>query len=107
MFDFESISSYYFYERKGMEVSARIIVSGMVQGVGFRFFVFRQATKLGLGGFTKNLYNGDVEIEASGDRAFIEELIREVKIGPRAAQVTDVKIKWIQPVLHFNNFEIR
>ena len=90
-----------------MEIGANIIVRGMVQGVGFRYFVYGRAVKLGLNGFAKNLYNGDVEIEITGERALIEELINEVKIGPRSAQVTDVKIKWIKPDQYYNNFEIR
>jgi len=90
-----------------MEIGANIIVRGMVQGVGFRYFVYGRAVKLGLNGFAKNLYNGDVEIEITGERSLIEELINEVKIGPRSAQVTDVKIKWIKPDQYYNNFEIR
>jgi acylphosphatase len=90
-----------------MEVGANIIVSGLVQGVGFRFFVHRHASRLGVRGFVRNLYNGDVEIEVEGDRSLIEELIKEVRVGPRAARVQDVKVKWEQYQQRYYDFGIR
>jgi acylphosphatase len=90
-----------------METGAYIIVSGMVQGVGFRYFVYDRATQLGLQGFVRNRYKGDVEIEVEGDRSLVEELIKEVKVGPRAAQITDVNIAWKKFEKRFQRFEIR
>ena len=90
-----------------MEAGAHIIVSGMVQGVGFRYFVYDRAVRLSLNGYVKNLYNGDVEIEVEGERSLIEELLKEVKIGPRAAHVTDVKIEWKKAEEHFHEFHIQ
>lgn len=90
-----------------MEVGAHILVSGLVQGVGFRYFVFGRARKLGLAGYVCNLFNGSVEIFAEGDRSLIEELIREVKVGPRAAQVTDLKIHWQEPQHQFQEFTVK
>ena len=90
-----------------MEVRAYILVSGMVQGVGFRYFVYDRATRLGLRGFVSNLYNGDVEIEVEGDRSLIEELIKEMKVGPRAARVVDVNIEWKKADQHYKRFDIR
>lgn len=88
-------------------VGANIIVSGMVQGVGFRYFVYNRAVRSGLDGFVRNLANGNVEIEVEGDRSLIEELIREVTVGPRSAQVTDVKVGWKKPRSDHRGFEIR
>jgi acylphosphatase len=90
-----------------MEVGAHIIVSGMVQGVGFRYFVYNRAIKLGLNGSVKNLFNGDVEIEVEGERSLVEVFIQEVKIGPRAAHVAGVKIEWEKPGKHFHEFRIQ
>lgn len=90
-----------------IEIGVNIIVSGFVQGVGFRYYVFNRAMRLGLKGYVKNLYNGDVEIETEGDRSLIEEFIREVKVGPRAAKVNDIKICWKEPEQHYKHFEIR
>ena len=90
-----------------MDVGANIIVSGMVQGVGFRFFVHSWAKRLGLSGYVTNLYSGEVEIEAEGERSSIQTLIGEVRIGPRTAHVSDVKVKWKTPGYQFSGFEIR
>ena len=90
-----------------MQVGAHIVVRGMVQGVGFRYFVLRHATKIGLFGFVKNLFNGEVEMEAHGHRSMVEEFIKEVKVGPRAADVSDVKIEWIPFDKTVDTFEVR
>ena len=74
-----------------------IIVEGLVQGVGFRWFVARHADALGLSGVVRNLYNGNVEIDATGDRSLLEEFIKEVKVGPRGARVTNLKLEWKDP----------
>lgn len=77
-----------------MIVAAKIVVQGLVQGVGFRYFVYRHATRLGLAGNVHNLPSGDVAMEVHGERGLIEELIKELKVGPRAAHVRDLKIEW-------------
>lgn len=90
-----------------MDVGAKVVVKGLVQGVGFRYFVHRVAQRLGLTGVARNLYNGDVEVEVEGNRSLIEELIQELKIGPRAARVTDVRVEWKPYEKKFHGFEIR
>jgi len=81
-----------------------------VQGVGFRWFVARHAESLGLRGYVSNLYNGNVEIEAVGERGLIEELIKQVKVGPRSAHVTNLKLEWLDAgkrADYFTHFEVR
>lgn len=90
-----------------MQVGVHIIVQGMVQGVGFRYFVLRHAHQLGLNGYVRNLFNGDVEIEAEGERGLIEELIRDVKVGPRVGYVKDLKIEWKDFQNSYKEFEVR
>ena len=90
-----------------MEVRAHIMVEGMVQGVGFRWFVARRAETLGLRGYVRNLGNGNVEIEAEGTRSAVEELIGEVKVGPRSADVTNVRVEWKALQHGSPHFEIR
>ena len=108
MFDFHTISLYYAKAKfVNMEVGAHILVRGMVQGVGFRYFVYRKAIELGVRGYACNRGDGSVEIEAVADRSLVEELIREVTVGPRAARVTDVQVEWKQPVQQYHEFEIR
>ena len=58
-----------------MKAMADIIVKGIVQGVGFRWFVEREAKMFGLMGYVKNLHSGEVEIVVEGEDDFIKELI--------------------------------
>jgi acylphosphatase len=88
-------------------VRAHLVLSGLVQGVGFRYFVLNRAISYGLTGFVRNHYSGEVEIEVQGDRSLIEELINEVKIGPRAAHVKDIKIDWLKCMESYSHFEVR
>ncbi len=74
-----------------MEKQARrFYVSGRVQGVGFRFFVERTASALGLGGFVRNLFDGRVEVYAIGSAEQLEALKNELRRGPRMASVDRV-----------------
>lgn len=86
---------------------AEIIVSGLVQGVGFRYFVLRKASELGLVGFTKNQYDGTVLTVAEGEKHMLEELFKQLKIGPMYADVRDIKVAWRSYTGEFSNFEIR
>ncbi len=90
-----------------MQVRVHVLASGTVQGVGFRYFVYNKARELGLTGFVRNLFSGDVEIEAEGDRSLVEEFIEQIKVGPRYAHVTDVKIEWIKYTGAHSGFEVR
>jgi acylphosphatase len=93
-----------------MTIGAHMIVRGLVQGVGFRWFVARHAQSLGLSGFVRNLPDGNVEVEVVGERGLIEELIGHVKVGPRSAHVSDVMLEWLEdPALvnRYTQFQIR
>jgi acylphosphatase len=84
-----------------------IIVSGLVQGVGFRYFVVRKARELGLNGFVKNRYEGDVEIVAEGNLGMLNQFIEELKVGSISSDVRDVKVEWIGLTGTFNGFHVR
>jgi acylphosphatase len=71
-------------------VELRLIVSGSVQGVGFRAFVRDTARALGVKGWTRNLADGSVELEAGGGAAAIAEFRRRVGAGPAWAEVSYV-----------------
>jgi acylphosphatase len=62
-------------------------VTGMVQGVGFRWFVRERARRLGISGWVRNLPDGSVEVAASGDGSQLMLLRNELQRGPRGAQV--------------------
>ena len=90
-----------------MESRVHIVVAGLVQGVGFRWFVQRRAQARGAVGFVRNRVDGSVEIEAQGDRATLEALVAEIRVGPRSAQVSDFRVEWIAPCAGESSFMIR
>jgi acylphosphatase len=75
-------------------VAAEIFVSGMVQGVGYRFFMQRVAEELKLSGWVRNLPDGRVQAEVEGPRVRVEELLARLRVGPRLSSVTDVAVTW-------------
>jgi len=89
------------------DIHASITVVGLVQGVGYRWFVNRHSVALGLKGYVKNNYDDTVTVEVEGDRSLIEELITHLKIGPRSAQVKDVRVEWSAPNNLFLGFSIK
>jgi acylphosphatase len=68
-------------------MSTRFLISGMVQGVGFRWFVARHARALGLAGYARNLPDGRVEVVVSGPDEALPALERLLREGPANAQV--------------------
>ncbi len=86
---------------------AEIVVGGLVQGVGFRYFVLRKATELNLVGFTKNQYDGTVLTVVEGEKYLIEDLYKELKIGPMHAGVRSSNIKWSKSKNKFTLFEVK
>ena len=71
--------------------SARFIVHGRVQGVGFRWWVWRQASGSNLHGYARNLRDGSVEVVAAGPEAAVADLERKLGQGPPAALVDRVE----------------
>ncbi len=90
-----------------MSTSVHIVVEGLVQGVGFRWFVHQRAEAMALHGWVRNLPNGSVEVEAEGDRSLLEALIKEIKVGPRSAHVSNLRIEWRDASRQYHRFEIR
>ena len=88
-------------------IRAEIIASGVVQGVGFRYFVIRKAQVLGLKGYVENLFSGEVLTVVEGDKGLIEELLKEIRVGPPHAVVTKCTIEWRQYKNEFKNFEVK
>jgi len=71
-------------------MTRRYIVTGRVQGVGFRWFVEREARALGISGWVRNTDDGAVEVVASGTQDQLSRLRKALAEGPRAARVDDV-----------------
>lgn len=89
-----------------LPVRAHIIVSGRVQGVGYRAFAARVATQHGLLGGVRNLDNGRVELDVEGTKAVIEALLHELKAGPPAARVAKIETEWSAATERFASFSI-
>ncbi len=85
----------------------RAVVRGIVQGVGYRFFVRRQAAALGVRGYVRNLPDGAVEVVAEGDRHSLDQLLRALERGPSGAEVDDVRTEWSAGGSAFSGFQIR
>ncbi len=68
------------------------IITGQVQGVGFRFYVKRHADVLGLTGYVRNLPEGQVEVVAEGNPGELDQLTRLLEIGPSGAVVYNVAV---------------
>ena len=90
-----------------MEVRAEIVVNGLVQGVGYRYYVVREAQKLELKGFTQNLYTGEVLTVVEGEKVIVEEMIKKLKVGPIHASVKSCKVDWQETKNEFTDFEVR
>jgi acylphosphatase len=84
----------------------RYIVRGRVQGVGFRWFVEREARTLGVSGWVRNNPDGNVEVLAMGTREQLSNLVGRLHAGPRAARVDAVDELEARPVPGLNTFRI-
>ena len=84
----------------------RYLVRGRVQGVGFRWFVEREAHLLGIAGWVRNNHDGSVEILAQGTRDQLSGLHSRLREGPRAARVDAVEVSDAPPVSGLSSFRI-
>lgn len=81
-------------------------IFGLVQGVGFRFFVCHRARQLGLLGFVRNLSDSTVEIIAEGDELQLEALVESMETGSSGARISKIQKKFVAPSNSFSDFEI-
>lgn len=75
----------------------RLIISGRVQGVGFRIWMVETARKLGISGWVRNRVDGSVEALIAGDLAAVEEFSRLCRRGPRMAEVVSIDEEMADP----------
>ena len=85
----------------------RLLVSGRVQRVGFRFFSQYIAAKLNITGFAKNLSNGMVELEIQGEEENLDKMVQLVKRGNEIIRVDSIDIKKIAVIDGETKFKIR
>lgn len=89
------------------KIRVHIFVSGIVQGVFFRYWTQKVTAKLGLKGWVRNLPDGRVEILVEGDKEKTKELLEWVKKGPPAARVENLELNYEDYKGEFDCFEIR
>jgi acylphosphatase len=82
------------------------IVEGHVQGVGFRYYVSEQALRLGLTGWVRNRYDGQVEVVAEGAQAGLQELLKYLQRGPSGAYVSNTIEEWAPASGEFRRFSV-
>lgn len=83
------------------------LVSGRVQGVGYRYFVRDAALQLGLAGWVRNTQDGCVQVVAEGPRERLMRLLLLLERGPRLALVDRVQAEWSSATGEFRGFGIR
>lgn len=81
-------------------------VTGMVQGVGFRYFVEKKAYPLGITGFVRNLSDGRVEVLAEGDEAVLKQFLEIVKQGPSFSNIVKTDVEWADASGRYYSFNI-
>ncbi|MBU8923001.1 MAG: acylphosphatase [Bacteroidales bacterium] len=84
----------------------RLTVSGIVQGVGFRFFARSVAKQLKLDGHVRNLPDGAVEVEVQGSEDDLGEFVHRLGKGPVSSRIDDIRVEYI-PEQKCDGFEIR
>lgn len=81
-------------------------VSGVVQGVGYRYYVLREANRLGVTGYVKNLPNGEVEVFAEAEQPMLQIFLNNLRIGPAFSQVENVEVEWGESESKYTAFKI-
>lgn len=89
-----------------MRVARRLVVSGRVQGVGFRWFTQDAAVREGVTGWVRNLPDGRVGVYVEGEREAVDRVERAIRTGPRGARVLDVSVNADAPSRAHTTFVI-
>lgn len=92
---------------KSLIQARRFFVRGRVQGVGFRWFVEREAHIRGMTGWVRNNHDGSVEVFAMGSAEQLAEMRSQLQEGPRAARVDAVEEFDAEPAGELNSFQVR
>ncbi len=81
------------FEQEEPHTRIHALVKGQVQGVGYRAFTQHQGRQRHLGGWVRNLSNGQVELEVEGPPTSIDEFLTALREGPTFAEVTDIQVQ--------------
>ncbi len=87
-------------------VRAHLLISGLVQGVAFRYYTRREASRLGLTGWVRNLSDGKVEAVFEGEEGLVAEMVQWCRQGPPGASVSGVRTKYEPVTGEFSRFDV-
>jgi len=87
--------------------TVRAVVTGRVQGVGFRYSTVDQANRHGVNGWVRNVPSGQVEVFAQGPDVNVDRFLAWLAVGPRLASVADVEVRPAEPDAGLTTFHIR
>jgi acylphosphatase len=90
-----------------MRVARRLVISGRVQGVGFRYFTHDAAAREGVTGWVRNLADGRVEAYLEGESDSVARVERAIRQGPRGARVDHVEVDTEEPSGGYSDFSVR
>lgn len=88
-------------------VRVRAVVTGLVQGVGYRLFAMRLARDYGIAGWVRNREDGAVVLEAEAEEHIVESYLGDLRIGPRSADVRGLDVERIPPLGGETEFSVR
>lgn len=91
----------------GDVTAIRAVVTGRVQGVGFRYSTESAARRLGISGWVRNRHDGSVEAWAQGSDDAVTRFAEFLEEGPKSARVTSVDVNEVEPDPAIRNFEVR
>ena len=83
-----------------------MIVKGLVQGVGYRWFATKSASSHKLSGWVKNLPDSTVEIQVYGNKGSLNSFIKDLTRGPSFSKVTDVVVNWVEFESDYISFNV-
>jgi acylphosphatase len=89
-----------------MRIARRFLVSGRVQGVGFRYFVQDAAAREGVTGYVRNLPDGQVEALVEGEVEAVARVERAIRSGPGGARVENVSVETLEPSGAYRSFRV-
>lgn len=89
-----------------MIIARKVFISGLVQGVGFRYFTQRSAARHQILGYVKNLKDGRVECYVEAEESNVQEFINDITAGPTYSRVSDIEEIVLEPEGFFTQFRI-
>jgi len=96
-----------FKTKSADHIRLHAIVSGIVQGVNFRYYTSRQAESLGVTGWVANRADDTVEVVAEGEHPALQSLLDWLHHGPPSATVMGVQVDWTRATDEFTSFRVR